>query len=175
MLAHPILLQKKYARIVVAYAKERNKTVEEALDYFYHSIVYTLMSQGISDMHCMSDAYLVEELILRENEAGRTQIKNWATGSLISTVVPTAQTTTQATTQTTTQVNLSERDMAIVTLLLKHPDYTQVKLANALKWDVNTVKYYINKLKKKSVILRHGTPQNGYWEVTVPPHTIRKE
>ena len=76
MLAHPILLQKKYARIVVAYAKERNKTVEEALDYFYHSIVYTLMSQGRSDMHCMSDAYLVEELILRENEAGRTQIKN---------------------------------------------------------------------------------------------------
>ena len=66
MLAHPIRLQKKYARIVVAYAKERNKTVEEALDYFYHSIVYTLMSQGISDMHCMSDAYLVEELILRE-------------------------------------------------------------------------------------------------------------
>ena len=70
MLAHPILLQKKYARIVVAYAKERNKTVEEALDYFYHSIVYTLMSQGICD------AYLVEELILREDEAGRTQIKN---------------------------------------------------------------------------------------------------
>ena len=65
--------------------------------------------------------------------------------------------------------------MAIVTLLLKHPDYTQVKLANALNWDVNTVKYYINKLKKKSVILRHGTPQNGYWEVNEPPHTIRKE
>ena len=65
--------------------------------------------------------------------------------------------------------------MAIVTLLLKHPDYTQVKLANALNWDVNTLKYYINKLKKKSVILRHGTPQNGYWEVTDPPHALRKE
>ena len=102
MLAHPILLQKKYARIVVAYAKERNKTVEEALDYFYHSIVYTLMSQGISDMHCMSDAYLVEELILREDEAGRTQIKNWATGSLISTVGP------------TTQCSLSERNKVII-------------------------------------------------------------
>ena len=59
-------------RIVVAYAKECNKTVEEALDYFYHSIVYTLMSKGISDMNCMSDAYLVEELILRENESNRT-------------------------------------------------------------------------------------------------------
>lgn len=118
MLAHPILLQKKYARIVVAYAKERNKTVEEALDYFYHSIVYTLMSQGISDMHCMSDAYLVEELILRENEAGRAQIKNWAIGSLISTVGPTTQTTTQATTQTTTQTttqgSLSERNKVII-------------------------------------------------------------
>lgn len=29
------------------------------------------MSKGISDMHCMSDAYLVEELIIRENEPNR--------------------------------------------------------------------------------------------------------
>lgn len=71
MNAHPILLQKKYARIVVSYAKERNKTVEEALDYFYHSDVYILMSKGISDMHCMSDAYLIEELIIRENEPNK--------------------------------------------------------------------------------------------------------
>lgn len=76
MLANPILLQKKYARIVVEYAKERNKTIEEALDYFYHSDVYILMSQGISDMHCMSDAYLVEELILREGKPNRIQKKN---------------------------------------------------------------------------------------------------
>ena len=76
MNAHPILLQKKYARIVVAYAEERNKTVEEALDYFYHSIVYTLMSKGISDMHCMSDAYLAEELILRENEPNKIPRKD---------------------------------------------------------------------------------------------------
>ena len=75
MLANPILLQKKYARIVVEYAKERNKTIEEALDYFYHSDVYILMSQGISDMHCMSDAYLVEELILREGKPNRIQKK----------------------------------------------------------------------------------------------------
>ena len=76
MNAHTILLQKKYARIVVAYAKERNKTVEEAMDYFYHSDVYILMSKGISDMHCMSDAYLVEELILRENEPNKIPRKD---------------------------------------------------------------------------------------------------
>ncbi len=34
------------------------------LKLFYHSVTYGLMSQGISDMHCMSDGYLVEELQL---------------------------------------------------------------------------------------------------------------
>lgn len=48
---------------------------------------------------------------------------------------------------------------------MKHPDYTQTKIADALDWDVNTVKYYMNKLKKNSVIMRHGTSQRGYWEV----------
>lgn len=31
-------------------------------DFFYHSEVYQLMRDGVSDMHCMSDAYLAEEL-----------------------------------------------------------------------------------------------------------------
>ena len=30
---------------------------------FYHSQLYELMSNGVSDMHCMSDEYLVQELI----------------------------------------------------------------------------------------------------------------
>ena len=29
---------------------------------FYHSLVYQLIRDGVSDMHCMSDAYLAEEL-----------------------------------------------------------------------------------------------------------------
>lgn len=82
-----------------------------------------------------------------------------------ATVGPTTQGTTQAATQGTMQAELSERDKTLVNLLLKHPDHTQVKIANELNWDVNTVKYYMNKLKKNSVILRHGTSQNGYWEV----------
>ena len=32
------------------------------LDFFYHSSTYELMSEGISDMHCMSDEYLIEDL-----------------------------------------------------------------------------------------------------------------
>ena len=29
---------------------------------FYHSLVYALMREGLSDYHCRSDAYLLEDL-----------------------------------------------------------------------------------------------------------------
>ena len=67
MNANPILLQKKYARIVNLFAKEKQLTLEAALDFFYHSFVYQLVSEGCADMHCRSDAYLVEELVLEYN------------------------------------------------------------------------------------------------------------
>ena len=62
MNANPILLQKKYARVVELFAKENNISLEKALDIFYHSELYKLMSEGVSNMHCMSDEYLVQEL-----------------------------------------------------------------------------------------------------------------
>ena len=62
MNANPILLQKKYARVVALFAKENNISLEKALDVFYHSELYKLMSEGVSDMHCMIDEYLVQEL-----------------------------------------------------------------------------------------------------------------
>ncbi len=62
MNANPILLQKKYARVVELFAKHNGLTLEKSLDIFYRSDLYKLMSEGISDMHCMSDEYLVQEL-----------------------------------------------------------------------------------------------------------------
>ncbi|MDD6067095.1 MAG: DUF3791 domain-containing protein [Firmicutes bacterium] len=62
MNANPILLQKKYARVVELFAKENNISLEKSLDVFYYSELYKLMSEGVSDMHCMSDEYLVQEL-----------------------------------------------------------------------------------------------------------------
>ncbi len=32
------------------------------MDFFYHSEEYKLISHGVSDLHCMSDQYLVEDL-----------------------------------------------------------------------------------------------------------------
>ena len=68
MNANPILLQKKYARVVANFAKRAELSLAEALNFFYTSRTYDLMSHGISDMHCMSDAYLVDELEQEYNQ-----------------------------------------------------------------------------------------------------------
>lgn len=62
MTANPILLQKKYSRVIECFAKQQGLSLDAALDFFYHSEVYPLIRDGVSDMHCMSDAYLTEEL-----------------------------------------------------------------------------------------------------------------
>lgn len=62
MNANPILLQKKYSRVIECFARKQGISLDAALDFFYHSEVYPLIRDGVSDMHCMSDAYLAEEL-----------------------------------------------------------------------------------------------------------------
>lgn len=73
MNAHPILLQKKYARVVACFAEQTQLSLDDALDFFYHSDTYQLMREGVSDMHCMSDSYLAEDL-RREYLAARKDI-----------------------------------------------------------------------------------------------------
>lgn len=68
MMANPILLQKKYARVIECFAKQQGISLDKALDLFYRSEVYQLMREGVSDMHCMSDLYLAEELRLEYEE-----------------------------------------------------------------------------------------------------------
>ncbi len=62
MSANPILLQMKYARVVERFAEICHLGFGEALDFFYHSQEYQLISQGVSDLHCMSYEYLAEDL-----------------------------------------------------------------------------------------------------------------
>ena len=68
MTVNPILLQKKYARVIECFAKQRRLSLDEALGLFYHSEVYQLVRDGVSDMHCMSDAYLADELEQEYNQ-----------------------------------------------------------------------------------------------------------
>ena len=62
MNANPILLQMKYARVIDRYAEKAGISRSAALDCFYRSETYRLIAEGVSDLHCMSDDYLAEEL-----------------------------------------------------------------------------------------------------------------
>ena len=68
MTADPTLLQMKYARIISLLAKKANVNEEKAMEMFYQSNTYMLMSKGIGDFHCLSDLYLVEEIMLEQKE-----------------------------------------------------------------------------------------------------------
>lgn len=39
-------------------------SLEDALSFFYDSDTYKLISEGVADMHCRSDEYLADELIM---------------------------------------------------------------------------------------------------------------
>ena len=58
------ILQRKYGRIVKAFAKEAGISLDEALDKFYNSNTFILMDEGIADMQTMSDIYLTDELLI---------------------------------------------------------------------------------------------------------------
>jgi hypothetical protein len=62
MKANKYLLQHKYPRIIARFAERRGVSLRDAINVFYNSLTYREMSEGISDMHCRSDEYLVEEL-----------------------------------------------------------------------------------------------------------------
>lgn len=61
------LLHKKYPRLIKLFAKKLDIGYNAALDFFYKSETYKLISEGVSDMHCMSDEYLVTELLNEYN------------------------------------------------------------------------------------------------------------
>ena len=68
MTADSTLLQMKYARIISLLAKKSGIDEEKAMELLYNSDTYMLMSKGISDFHCLSDAYLVDEILQEQNK-----------------------------------------------------------------------------------------------------------
>ncbi|MBQ9466029.1 MAG: DUF3791 domain-containing protein [Muribaculaceae bacterium] len=64
MQANPILLQRKFARIIKLVAQHNGISYEQAFDLFYNSKTFELISEGIADMHCFSDEYLADEITM---------------------------------------------------------------------------------------------------------------
>lgn len=72
MQANRTILQHKFARIVSMLASRMNISNEMALGLFYDSITFELLNEGVADLHCMSDEYLVDELLLELNKETRS-------------------------------------------------------------------------------------------------------
>lgn len=69
MQADKTLLQMKYARVVAMFAEQQGLSMEEALDFFYHSETYQELREGIADLHCRSDQYIADEMSAEYRES----------------------------------------------------------------------------------------------------------
>lgn len=56
------VLQRKLARIVMMLAESEGMTPEQALDVFYNSETYKLLTNPPTGLHLMSDDYILEDL-----------------------------------------------------------------------------------------------------------------
>lgn len=72
MSSKDVLLQMKYARIISLFAEERGITRDEALDFFYGSDLYVLLSKQTGGLYAEGDGYIVE---LLEEEAEKKKLK----------------------------------------------------------------------------------------------------
>ncbi len=57
-----------YNGTITEYAKLTGLTLREAMDALYKSRLYTEIRTGVSDMHCRSNGYLAEELLMEINK-----------------------------------------------------------------------------------------------------------
>ena len=64
MIANRTLIGHKCANVIKAYSEFTGIPLRDAFDVFYKSNLYTEIRNGISDMHCRSDGYLAEELLM---------------------------------------------------------------------------------------------------------------
>lgn len=56
------ILESKYSRIISEISALYNISLEKAMDMFYKSETFTLIEDGVADLHCRSDKYLAEEV-----------------------------------------------------------------------------------------------------------------
>ena len=76
MKANKILLQSLYKKIILEFSKQTGKSLDESMESFYTSKTYTLISEGVSDLHCRGNVYLAQELMLEYGLLNHKSYKN---------------------------------------------------------------------------------------------------
>jgi hypothetical protein len=61
-LAKDTLASMKYANIIQCLSEMNNISLEDATEIFYNSETFTLIDEGVADLHCRSDKYLANEI-----------------------------------------------------------------------------------------------------------------
>jgi hypothetical protein len=61
-LAKDTLASMKYANIIQCLSEMKNISLEDATEIFYNSETFTLIDEGVADLHCRSDKYLANEI-----------------------------------------------------------------------------------------------------------------
>ena len=61
---------------------------------------------------------------------------------------------------------MSDTQKKIVNLLLYDRQLSAAKIAEQLGMESRSIEKNIKKLKELGILVRHGSPINGYWEVT---------
>lgn len=59
-----VVLQMKYARIIDGLAKKLDISIEKSMELFYASKTFEMIDNGIADLHCRSDIYLIDEIAM---------------------------------------------------------------------------------------------------------------
>lgn len=65
------------------------------------------------------------------------------------------------------QVELNDTQQKIIKLLLEDNQLSAIKLADRIGIASRNIESNIKKLKELGILIRHGSPKNGYWEVTL--------
>ena len=67
-----------------------------------------------------------------------------------------------------------EVEQRMIQLIMNDPAITQKKVSELLSMNVNTVKYYFNKLKRNHILIRKGTSHKGQWLVQIQTNDMEK-
>jgi len=156
------------SKMMEGYSKPRNPAIARAFAYMK---IIEKWGTGIPRLFEACEEYGLPkpELIdfdgdFRVNMYRKVESETGVNGATTQTTQAT-QDTTQATQPVS--IELSEDDKAVLISIVEDPRITQKEIAAKLDWKIDRVKYYLNKLKKKEIIERVGTSQNGHWKIVV--------
>ena len=63
--------------------------------------------------------------------------------------------------------DLSDTEKKVVKLILKNPEITQDKMAELMGMSKNGIRYVMNKLKDKGILVRVGATKKGKWSINL--------